>query len=64
MHLAVDKCSNCGTKGELVFVNAYHGKAGLCYSCVLGMVTLLLEEGEVGDPGRNAEKDPHNRTEP
>lgn len=65
MYLQVDECSNCGSKkSEVVIVKAWNGNAGLCYSCVLDMVTLLLEEGEVGDPGRNAEKDPHNRTEP
>jgi hypothetical protein len=64
MKLQTDECSNCGQKSsEVVIVKAYRGNAGLCYVCVLDMVTLLLDEGEVGDPS-GANEDPHSRTEP
>jgi len=47
MRLKVDECSNCGQRqSEVVMVKAYNGNAGLCYKCILDMVTLLLKEGK------------------
>jgi len=47
MHIRQDECSNCGSKNnEVVIVKGYNGNAGLCYTCILDVVSLLLEEGE------------------